>query len=147
MTPEECRRSIRGEWERLSARKVRNAVRIVEGLAHDAARHNGQPALWRSYLPEDAYRRLFVVEGADELVAAGRMPTTPVPRFVYDAAVREADRLRAELAAAVEKCRQLAGAVIAERDRSYALGQKHMREELAPELAELRKLRKGGGGA
>jgi hypothetical protein len=52
MTPDECKRQIKKEYENLLQRNVRNAEVLIEARARAAARHNGIPEYWREYLPE-----------------------------------------------------------------------------------------------
>lgn len=59
MTPDECRQSIEATYQKITARVRAGQVNAsaVEGLmepyARDAARHNGQPALWWGYMPKE----------------------------------------------------------------------------------------------
>lgn len=58
MAPDETKRALKGILDSLEMRAARGDINysdiasLIEAHARIAARHNGVPELWRSYLPE-----------------------------------------------------------------------------------------------
>ena len=59
MTPDQIKAQIRGEYiillNRADAEKINKSAiyGIISSRCREGARHNGQPSLWKLYLPEE----------------------------------------------------------------------------------------------
>lgn len=51
MTPDQLKALLRGEYEELLRRGVRNPDVLIEARCREAAAHNGVPEYWRNYMP------------------------------------------------------------------------------------------------
>lgn len=63
MTPSECVDAIEVEYKKLCKKAADKKINesciygIISSRCRDAARHNGQPELWESYMPDDLWNK------------------------------------------------------------------------------------------